>query len=462
MILTDDQNAALEEMQKWLYKQIESGEDCFFSLSGSAGTGKTSLIAEFIKDLSYPFKGRICVSAPTHKARKVISNKSGCEVSETVQSLLGLKPDLNLDNFDVTDPIFSPIGTKKMSGFKLLIIDEASMVNVDLYQVISEDAIRFKVKVLYIGDLKQLPPINKDAVDKSIEILSKTLTDPKNKYNLTQVVRQEKTNPLIELLDVLRLDIDNGTDKYLEYLDANPVNVRDDGQGYEVLSNTDFKDVAIRLFKEARTNEDKNYVRYIAWTNQSIKDFNTFIRRESLQTSEALILEEALLSYSTMPTRDGLDVTIVNSEDYVVKNLEPVSDIHNILVWKTRLFETDSERYTTINIVKPTPENYKVYLDARESLLNKALIRKGKAWKDYYAFRDGYALMDNLFEGKKMIDKKNIDYGYGITIHKSQGSTFDTIVLNGKDVNKNSNDIERRKLWYVALSRASKKVYIVL
>lgn len=45
---------------------------------------------------------------------------------------------------------------------------------------------------------------------------------------------------------------------------------------------------------------------------------------------------------------------------------------------------------------------------------------------------------------------------------KPQGSTFDNVIINGKDINKHPNEFEKRRLWYVALSRASKKAYIIL
>lgn len=470
LVLTEDQTKALQLMNEWLYKPINEPDDCFFTLTGSAGTGKTSIIAELLKDLSYPFKNRVCVSAPTHKARKMISIKSGCKDSETVQSLLGLKPDVNIDNFDVNDPIFSPIAPKKLNEYKLTIIDESSMVNVDLYNIIKEDTIRFKSKLLFIGDLKQLSPIEKSENNygKKVftEVLSKTLTEPKNKYNLTQVVRQENTNPLLELLEVLRKDIDEGTNKYLEFLDSFPVNIRENGQGYEVLDSEKTAEIAIKLFKEGKEIENKNYIRYISWTNDSIEKFNYFIRKEALQTTDIIIVNEAFLSYSSLPHENNPNEnTIINSEDYIVESFEKGERQEgNFLIkfWNVKLIESDSGRKTSAKILIPSEENYKNYLAARQLKLDIAIMKRGKYFPEYYAFRHYFCLLKNLYEGKKVIDKKNIDYGYGITIHKSQGSTFENIIINGKNINKNINEIERRKLWYVALSRASKTAYIIL
>lgn len=420
--LTEDQAEGERQILEWLYKPIESVDDCLFRLSGSAGTGKTTLISSIIKKLEFPFKNRTCVSAPTHKARKIITIKSGCGDSETVQSLLGLKPDVSLEAFDILEPMFAPIGNKKMNMYKLLIIDEASMVNSDLYKVIMEDSIRFKTKIIFVGDLKQLPPIEKqDNMGKKVfvEVLSKTLTEPKNLYNITQIVRQEHTNPLVDLLTVLTNDIDNNTNEYLEYMEKFPC--KEEGEeGYRVLySQQETQEVSLEVFNKGVQSDNKNYVRYIAWTNDSVKGYNHFIRKDFLKADKLLILNEALLSYSSMPTENGLDYTIVNSEDYFVNSIEDAIDSFGIKIWKTQLTETDSGRVTRVKIVVPEEDNYRLYLNEREHLLNTAKLKKGKAWRAFYGFRDSYCLLNDLTLNGQKADKKNIDYGYGITIHKS-------------------------------------------
>ena len=60
-----------------------------------------------------------------------------------------------------------------------------------------------------------------------------------------------------------------------------------------------------------------------------------------------------------------------------------------------------------------------------------------------------------------LIVKKDLDYGYAITIHKSQGSTYTNVMINEDNVDKNSNNEERNKLKYVALSRPTDKAYVL-
>lgn len=64
--LNDQQAEALQTMKEWLLRK----DDLFFTLSGFAGTGKTTITLELIKFFNDAFKWkRACVSAPTHKAQ---------------------------------------------------------------------------------------------------------------------------------------------------------------------------------------------------------------------------------------------------------------------------------------------------------------------------------------------------------------------------------------------------------
>lgn len=452
--LSEDQAKALELMREWLNRPVNTPDDCFYSLSGSAGTGKTTLVKEFVCGLSYPYT-KCCVSAPTHKARKVVQEKSGCPNSETVQALLGLKPDVQLEEFDVAKPIFNPIGTKNLYNYKLVIIDECSMVNKDLYSVLKEDAIRNKTKILFIGDLKQLPPIKEE--------LSMTLLDPIHKYNLTQIVRQAGGNPLIILLDMIREDIENGTDNYLKYIANNPEQLNEKGEGYVLCDNSRFGQGIKDVFSSEQYATDKNYARYIAWTNKSIKEVNNYIREKVFNYTEQIVENELLLSYNTIRDSDN-DLVQVNSEDYIVSNIKKITDESGIEVYACKIKPLDYGGSYGVNrkIVVNNPHNMSKFASEHENYLNNAIMKRGKEWVKYYTWRNSYALLDNLMNGRKVVTKKDLDYGYGITIHKSQGSTFHTVLVNGKNINENINDVERRKLFYVALSRASTKAYIYL
>ena len=53
-----------------------------------------------------------------------------------------------------------------------------------------------------------------------------------------------------------------------------------------------------------------------------------------------------------------------------------------------------------------------------------------------------------------------IDYGYALTVHKSQGSTYDNIYLEYNNILLNSREIEKHKLLYTAITRNINKLHI--
>lgn len=78
----------------------------------------------------------------------------------------------------------------------------------------------------------------------------------------------------------------------------------------------------------------------------------------------------------------------------------------------------------------------------------RAINKKGKdkSWIVYYNFLRRYA---------------DVIYGYSITAHKSQGSTYDTVFLLEDDIDINTNIIERNRIKYTSYTRSSRKLYIL-
>lgn len=466
--LSEDQVKALAALLDWCYKVVRNRDDSiFFILKGFAGTGKTTLLSYFLKEVTNPSdtdtrnytyrKGRICVCAPTHKAKKVVADKTGWPNSETLQALLGLKLDVNMEEFDVNNPTFNPIGDRKIRDYDLVVIDEASMVNTDLFVTITDCAKSIGTKILFVGDEKQLNPVKEHSV-------SLALTVPINSYGLTQIVRQDINNPLVKVLTMLREDISNNTDTALEYLRANPIAFNDKGEGYQVLSGQGYVDNIKEAFSSDEFKVDRNYCRAIAWTNASVTSTNQGTRKVAFGHTERLTIGELLLAYKTVALGD--EVVIVNSDDYVIEKIEETVDRNydkEIKVWRTSVRGVDTGILSRVNVVVPEPSNYQNFVKIHKELVAEAKETRSR-WKQYYEFKNSLFLIDELREdeGKTLICKKDIDYGYAITIHKSQGSTYGIVFVNGKDINKNFTHVERRRLWYVALSRASKKVYINL
>ena len=85
-----------------------------------------------------------------------------------------------------------------------------------------------------------------------------------------------------------------------------------------------------------------------------------------------------------------------------------------------------------------------------------------RAWRKYYEFRRNNLLMKTIDKNRNGTYKmsgdvivKDLDYGYAITGHKSQGSTYSHVFVMENDINDNWVIKERNQIKYVAMTRPS-------
>ncbi|HSX13970.1 MAG TPA: AAA family ATPase [Chlamydiales bacterium] len=147
-----DEKLSIEqrEVASHLYKHA------FSILCGGPGTGKTHTAACFVKHFT---SGKVIVSAPTGKAAIHLQSKIGshCEAM-TLHRLLRLKP--------CETRLFS----KRRIDADLVIVDEASMIDVTLFAHLLE-AVGDQTRLILMGDPNQLPPIDAGSVFSSLSEL---------------------------------------------------------------------------------------------------------------------------------------------------------------------------------------------------------------------------------------------------------------------------------------------------
>ncbi len=165
----------------------------FIFVSGSAGTGKTTLIKYLMKK----FSGSVAVVAPTGVAALQVGGV-------TIHSFFKLPPRIVFPETDV-----KKLADRKLySSIKLLIIDEISMVRVDMVDAIDqflklngpvEGAAFGGVQVLFVGDLFQLPPV---VTSEDMQVLR--TQGYKSAYFFAAKALYEKQLVMVELQKVFR------------------------------------------------------------------------------------------------------------------------------------------------------------------------------------------------------------------------------------------------------------------
>lgn len=170
------QEEAIKAVKEWL--DDPSGKP-FFYLAGYAGTGKTTLAIHFAEVV-----GSVCFAAFTGKAALMMQSK-GCEGASTIHSLI-----YKIENPDEPIPRFVLNRDSPVNFCDLVIIDEVSMVGEEL----GRDLMRFKKRVLVLGDPEQLPPIEGPGF----------FTGGSPDFMLTEIHRQAAENPIIRLSMMIR------------------------------------------------------------------------------------------------------------------------------------------------------------------------------------------------------------------------------------------------------------------
>lgn len=172
IVLTEDQKRAVGEIINWYAERYSISFKKYFTLAGSAGTGKSSIIQCIIDNLDIN-KADVLCGALTGKATLNLRRK-GNDGSNTLHSAL----------YDCIFTKDGPIFTLKSKiYYKLIIIDEASMISEEMFN----DIMSFGIPTIFIGDHCQLPPIE----GKFNIMLTPDCT-------LTQIHRQAAESPIIQ------------------------------------------------------------------------------------------------------------------------------------------------------------------------------------------------------------------------------------------------------------------------
>ena len=481
--LNAGQIAALEQGREFL-----KSDRLFFTLSGPAGSGKTTISKEILRGA-----GRKICTAPTHKAKKVISRSTGY-TAKTIHAILGLKPNVELEGFTQSNVLFDSTGKNTMADFDVVLIDEASMLSKDLVELIKDKAKENNIKVFFLGDVRQLPPVG--------ESIGLVFSDSEiEQCRLEKSERQTEGNPLISLYGSILTHIDEvdkiqaDIDKHREAL-KNPLfgvlmedkairraeyilndipyphenQMNDMGDGYEFFVHS--QDFGKKMDGYFKLGEDLDN-RIIAWRNDTVGKWNNYIRHRLIGDHHAPLQPgEFLMAYKTVTDEDDWrHVIYENSADYVVTKVEkgyrPASTYDESIKADIQGFH--------VTIKEENRGEEKIFIVAKESYADFYRIEKNYgdfaktaknnkrwAWKLYYGFRNSFALLGDIMDGRKLLVAKDFDFGYALTVHKSQGSTYNNVFVIGQDIMSHPDARERNRLNYVALSRPRKAAYILI
>lgn len=437
----------------------------YYVIEGKAGTGKTTIAKEILKEFE---DEQIYVAAVSHKAKGVIKSSFGDDARGkkffSIAGLLGMK-GIN-DNDTQT--------TKFQVGLKvplldnppaLLVIDEASMITEDVLKKIIDinSSLSRPFQMLFLGDIGQIQPIrdeqsefyrtHKDLLNKKSDIFNS-----KHKSKLITRVRQGEANPILPYADYF------WENSQKENPELNPTQhivrnnqITDKGSLLFSNSESEVLNSVIKAVKNAVEKGLTNHVKIVTYHVNEKTELNQKIH-EALFGKDSDYSKGDMLILNSPYDLSDVNATMENSSEIQIKSIQD-EDTDEFGV-HTLYLETNGTAYTRTGneqkdcVIQVVSRNdiglYNQKLQELASYAKRQTNRalKKQAWSDFWEYKGRYA---------------DVDFGYAITAHKSQGSTYDIVVVDEKDImgTTATSNQEKSELIYTALTRPRKTAIVI-
>lgn len=446
IVLTEDQETAITGLLKDVRTPGSRPVLC-----GYAGTGKTVTTAALVSRLRQQGLN-VVVATPTHKARSQVESaltSYGVKDFEatTVHRLLGLKlvrdyatgeerfePDSKGSN--MLNPKKDMPATEKVD---VVIVDETSMVNSQLYALLCMEA--GDRPVIFVGDDRQLLPVGEDSV-------CKAFTEATSTYRLTKVLRHD--GAILNLATQTR-KLGAGRAKFATAI----------GEDSKVIAYSEYeiwKGRLLDLMGSAEAMDNPDYCRALAWTNSAVVQMNKIIH-ECRYGADAPQFVEGMtcVTVDAVANPKGgapligstVDVLIEGAVRYTIRL--PGDEVFDPLwkVWHLKVsLATGPDNLIELKVLDKSEE-------ARWKEGQKGLASKAKRSKDAKERKENWKL---YFQRADMLAK--LEPSSALTIHKSQGSTFKNVFLHFSIDWAETPEIQNQ-LAYVGITRASECLHVV-
>jgi len=434
--LNAGQQAAVDTIVSGVLEKNAEG----YTVVGEGGTGKTFCIMYAAQKLQEAGL-KILFAAPTNKAVKQLERAAreyGLNLDnvafQTWHSALGLAMLPDEENKFVAQ-----LGEGVLELFDVVVGDEASMLSkLVLTGHILPRAQAAKIPLIMMGDDMQLPPV-REAKSLAFDLFPI--------LRLTKVERQAEGSEILTVTGLLRTAIDNDS-----MFKAPEVS----GSDVEVVKAAGFLSAVLDAF-DKDTDLDKQ--RVVAWRNRRVDEVNDAIRKK-IYGKGAERFEEGERVVTGAPVKDPEGNVLLSTDEECIVEYCRVADLFDEisgLEFKTYLvalrpIHTDNKAQVLVHVLHEDAEE--AYWDRLNTLAKRAKSDPATArkhWALYHKFKELFA---------------NLKYCYCITIHRSQGSTYDTVFVDVKDILANRLQNERQRLLYVAFSRprsrlvVNKKAYV--
>lgn len=446
---TEDQEKLIRMLEDFLRSKERNP---VFLLKGYAGTGKTSVLGAFVKTLSH-FKQKSRLLAPTGRAAKVLSLKSGKEAFTIHKQIYRRKSSIDENSGMSLAP--------NLHTNTVFIVDEASMIGD--YSVLNDGSVAARnllddlleyvfsgnnCRLILLGDEGQLPPVGSEhspALNKeyfSNNYPSLTITD----FSLTKVLRQADESGILHNATILRMEDGN----------ASPI--------FQTKGFTDFIRLSGDEFQDSLESSYNNFgveeTIIITRSNKRANAYNNEIRSRILWHEEILCAGDCLMvvknNYYWVDDQTKMGF-IANGEALKVIRVKKTEEMHGFeYAWIIVKF-VDYDELPEMEVL--------VFLESLQA--EGPSIPRVRLKELFFAVEKDYMHEKNKQKRYALILKDpyfnalQVKYAYAITCHKSQGGQWGHVYIDQGYIDPEMINSEYHRWLYTAVTRASEKLFLV-
>ena len=423
-------------------------------LTGSAGTGKTSIAGAIVQTLTQ-LRQKVVLMAPTGRAAKVFSMNSDGHPAFTIHRKIYRQRtfDGSGGRFNLNDNLFTDT---------LFMVDEASMVaNLGAADTtfgsgcLLDDLVQYvyagrNCRLLLIGDKAQLPPVGETESPALLAHVMEGYGMTVFHCDLSEVLRQNQDSGILFNATRIREMI---TREHLTQLPQIRLTAFAD---VTLVSGDELVDRLNSSYNQVGTDETIVITR----SNKRANIFNRGIRGMVLECEEMLVRGDLLMIVKNnyyWTEREKSSISFLANGDRArvvrVSHQRKEHDLHFADVWLQFPDYENLELEATIVLESLTTEAPALTREQNEHLYNKVM-------EDY---ADIPLKADRMKKVKNDVffNALQIKYAYAITCHKAQGGQWEHVFLDQGYVSAEALTPDYLHWLYTAFTRARSRLFLV-
>ena len=448
--LNKNQLLALDKIISFIENKTN---DEIFTLKGYAGTGKTYIISNIVKNL-WKAKKSVLLLAPTGRSAKVLSSYCKKEAYTIHKEIFYTK-----NNFSGRLEFTLKVNKHKNT---LFIVDEASMISTErgdgiglFSQSLLDNIIKyvysgFKCKLLLIGDVAQLPPV-KSNISYALEsdYLEKEYEKSICSSELTDVIRQEKESGILSFATSIRNKIENN---FFQDINFNSDRFND-------IIKVEDGEHLMNLIQDSYDFYGIEETAIIVRSNKRANLFNKSIREKILNNENSITVGDLLMviknNYFWLNNKRDIGF-IANGDIIKIEEIYGIKEIYGFRFAEVKISMVDYPKILPFETVLILDS---LFINTPSLDFNHMNQLYQEILKDYMSIKTKYKRYLAV-KNNKFFNALQVKFAYSFTCHKSQGGQWSSIFLEYPFL-PNGMDEDFFRWLYTAITRAKNKLHLI-